>query len=111
MGLMKLPDADDRRVEENLFMSILVDLGVTYQRVLGLESALAFFRCQSIPMQMASRILSKNGPRRLTVSEKNAVEADMARQIGLAQDELHRRCSRGHASNANKGNDGNSERD
>ena len=81
MVFMKLHDAGDRRIEENLFLSILVDLGVTYQRVLGLESALAFFRCQAIPMQLASRILTSNGPRRPTVSEKNAMGADLTGQM------------------------------
>lgn len=62
----------DRRTPENLYLSILVDLGVTYKRILGREAADKFFDEQVVPAWVVARVLSQHGPRRLTDGEVSA---------------------------------------
>ena len=59
----------DRRAEESLYASILIDLGVTYEEQLGPERARAFFVAQQIPGPIVDRVLAHNAPRRLTARE------------------------------------------
>lgn len=60
----------EQRRPENLFLSLLVDLGATYHRVFGPDDALDFLRSHSIPPEIADRITSQYPMRRLTVLEQ-----------------------------------------
>lgn len=71
----------DRRAERNFYLSILVDLGVTYKRTLGLESARAFLGTQDIPVAVVNRILSADSQRRLTDWEEKARTVSIDREI------------------------------
>jgi hypothetical protein len=61
---------NERRAEESLYAAILVDLGITYKRLLGLAQAQEFFRTQGVPLPIADRILTGGERRRLTVWEQ-----------------------------------------
>lgn len=62
----------DRRRRANHYLSILVDLGVTYRRALGEASALAFYADHGVPEDLAGRVLGRNSSRRLTGWEADA---------------------------------------
>ncbi|ATQ76488.1 hypothetical protein CR152_19640 [Massilia violaceinigra] len=47
-------------------MSLLVDLGVTYDRTLSRQVALAYFRASEVPVAVAERVLLGAATRRLT---------------------------------------------
>ncbi len=68
----------ERRSADNLYLSILVDVGVTYQRTLGQQSAAHFLRSQEIPAAVSERVLGQGTPRRMTDLEirthRNAIE-------------------------------------
>jgi hypothetical protein len=70
ISMHQVPQQLDRRAEESLYASILVDLGVTYKQQLGAERARAFFIAQQIPGPIVDRILANNAPRRLTEWEQ-----------------------------------------
>lgn len=71
----------DRRTAENLYLSILVDLAVTYKRTLGQESARMFFSAHEIPPPVVTRILASDCPRRLTEWEECAKRVEADREI------------------------------
>jgi hypothetical protein len=71
----------DRRSPENLYLSILVDLGVTYKRTLGDLPARNFFGQHDIPHELIARILSTDPPRRLTEWEKSAMRMSLTRNL------------------------------
>lgn len=60
----------DQREPENLYLSLLVDLGATYQRVFGAEAALDFLRNHRVPPEIVDRIVSCNPIRSLAVLER-----------------------------------------
>lgn len=68
----------ERRRADNLYLSILVDVGVTYQRTLGPQSAAHFLRNQDIPPTVSERVLGQDTPRRMTDWEirthRNAIQ-------------------------------------
>lgn len=59
-------NAPDRRQCDNSGLSLLVDLGVTYDRTLSRQVALAYFRASDIPPAVVERVLQGVGMRRLT---------------------------------------------
>lgn len=59
-------ELQERRRHENQYVSILVDLGVTYRRTLGDSVAWSFFRANEIGAEVASRVMSSDCERRLT---------------------------------------------
>ena len=59
-------NAPDRRQCDNSGLSLLVDLGVTYDRTLSRQVALAYFRASDIPPAVVERVLQGAGSRRLT---------------------------------------------
>lgn len=61
----------EQRRPGNLYLSMLVDLGVTYRRVFGADAALDFLRTHRVPLQIAHRIISQDPLRRLTVLERH----------------------------------------
>jgi hypothetical protein len=69
----------ERRTDDNLYVSILVDLGVTYERILGPESAREFFVTQVIPLAIVKRILSTTEPRRQTEWERTVTPPEANR--------------------------------
>ena len=71
----------DRRIAENFYLSILVDLAVTYKRTLGQESARLFFAEHEVPPPVVTRILASESPRRLTEWEECAKRVDANREI------------------------------
>lgn len=71
----------DRRCKENMYLSILVDLGVTYRRTLGEEAAREFFDDHDIPANLIVRVLAKKAKRRLT--EWEAVARDQSRALEI----------------------------
>ncbi|HEX8614117.1 MAG TPA: hypothetical protein VF800_22805 [Telluria sp.] len=60
MGVFKKQNAVDRRSHENLYMSLLVDVGTTYRRTLGVEPARTFLREQAVPACLVKRILAQD---------------------------------------------------
>lgn len=71
----------DRRCKENMYLSILVDLGVTYRRTLGEAAAREFFDDHDIPSNLALRVLAKKTKRRLT--EWEVVARDQSRALEI----------------------------
>lgn len=71
----------DRRSPENLYLSILVDLGVTYKRTLGRESARAFFNEHEIPHPVVMRVMADEPPRRRTMWEESALRSETEREM------------------------------
>lgn len=63
------PCSEQRR-PDNLYLSMLVDLGVTYQRVFGADAARDFLRAHHVAQRIADRIISEAQLRRLTVLER-----------------------------------------
>ncbi|WP_157778619.1 hypothetical protein [Massilia violaceinigra] len=59
-------NAPDRRQCDNSGLSLLVDLGVTYDRTLSRQVALAYFRASEVPVAVAERVLLGAATRRLT---------------------------------------------
>lgn len=70
MSKRRTREPTDQRQPENLYLSLLVDLGATYQRVFGADIALDFLRNHRIPPKIVDRIVSHNPTRRLTVLER-----------------------------------------
>lgn len=68
----------ERRHADNLYLSILVDVGVTYNGTLGLQCAAHFLRSQDIPATVSERVLGQDTPRRMTDWEirthRNAIQ-------------------------------------
>lgn len=60
----------EQRCPRNLYLSILVDVGVTYCRTLGESAARNFLKAQSIPENITQRVLSGNIERRQTDRER-----------------------------------------
>ncbi|RSZ56268.1 hypothetical protein HF313_22140 [Massilia atriviolacea] len=56
----------ERRQCDNSALSLLVDLGVTYDRTLSRQVALAYFRASDIPPAVVERVLQGAATRRLT---------------------------------------------
>lgn len=81
MDSYKRHTVSDRRTAENLYLSILVDLAVTYKRTLGQESARMFFAAHEIPPPVVTRILAQECPRRLTEWEECAKRVEANRGI------------------------------
>jgi hypothetical protein len=73
MVSFKRKSAPDRRSPENLYLSILVDVGVTYKRTLGRDAAHAFFNAQDIPHPVFMRVMADQSPRRQTLWEESAM--------------------------------------
>ena len=73
--------AANRRCKENMYLSILVDLGVTYRRTLGEAAAREFFDDHGIPANVAQRVLATRSKRRLTEWESVARDQSIAREI------------------------------
>lgn len=71
----------DRRYKENMYLSILVDLGVTYRRILGEAAALEFFDDHGVPPNLVLRVLAKKAQRRLTEWETVARDQSRAMEI------------------------------
>lgn len=59
-------NAPNRRQCDNNGLSLLVDLGVTYDRALSRQVALAYFRASDIPSAVVERVLQGASTRRLT---------------------------------------------
>lgn len=53
------PKTEHRR-PDNLYLSLLVDLGATYQRVFGPEAAIDFLRHHGVPEQIVARVVALN---------------------------------------------------
>lgn len=77
--LFDTPDKPDQRQSANLYLSILIDVGVTYKRALGDAAARAFFAEQAIPNPIALRVMADNPARRLTDWERHARQASLSR--------------------------------
>ena len=60
-------------------MSILIDLGVTYKRTLGIDPARNFFDKHDIPHGLISRVLAADSQRRLTEWEECAMRMELTR--------------------------------
>lgn len=61
----KRPKMEHRR-PDNLYLSLLVDLGATYQRVFGPEAAIDFMRHHGVPEQIVARVAALNPLRRIS---------------------------------------------
>jgi hypothetical protein len=81
----------DRRTQENFYLSILIDLGVTYKRTLGEDPARNFFQQHDIPHELMARILSTDTPRRLTEWEASAMRVELSRNL----DATRASCTKG----------------
>ena len=66
MNIFDQAEVTDRRRKENVYLSILVDLGVTYRRTLGLDPARSFFNDHGVPGDVAARVFERKGARRPT---------------------------------------------
>ena len=68
----------ERRRADNLYLSILVDVGVSYKHTLGQQSAVHFLRSQDIPAAVSERVLGQDTQRRMTDLEirthRNAIQ-------------------------------------
>lgn len=71
----------ERRYKENMYLSILVDLGVTYRRTLGEAAAREFFDDHAVPPNLVLRVLAKKAKRRLTEWEAVARDQSVAMEI------------------------------
>lgn len=71
MQALKKQNVFDRRNPENLYLSMLVDLGMTYKRTLGLQPARIFLHDQQVPVTVVSRILASDTQRRRAHEEIN----------------------------------------
>lgn len=81
MPIFESQNVFDRRTEQNFYLSILVDLAVTYKRTLGSQSARTFLATQDIPENVVRRILSADARRRLTEWEEKAKAVSIDREI------------------------------
>ena len=72
---MKFGKRKKRPVEQrnpgNLYLSLLVDVGVSYNSALGEEAAKDFFARQQVPRWVMTRVLRGPQARRLTEREKH----------------------------------------
>ena len=60
----KLPAGEDRRQSSNHVLSVLIDVGLTYQRTHGDAVARQFYASRGIPEEVAARVLSRSNGRR-----------------------------------------------
>lgn len=56
--------ATDRRLASNHILTVLVDLGLTYQKTHGDAVARQFYASRGIPDELAARVLSRQQGRR-----------------------------------------------
>jgi hypothetical protein len=70
-------NAPDRRQCDNSGLSLLVDLGVTYDRTLSRQVALAYFHASDIPPAVVERVLQGTATRRLTDWEQLHLNKDI----------------------------------
>jgi hypothetical protein len=59
----QLPGAD-RRLPSNHCLSVLIDVGLTYQKTHGDQVARQFYASRGIPEALAARVLSRSSGRR-----------------------------------------------
>jgi hypothetical protein len=69
----------ERRRAENLYVSILVDVGVTYRSTMGKEVASDFFDTHGVPKAVAGRVLADTTGRRQTENERRLQDAPQAK--------------------------------
>lgn len=86
MAKSNVPTRLERRRMENLYTSILVDVGVTYRHSLGEEVASTFLDTHGVPVAVAGRVLASSAQRRPTETER--------RLRASPQADLH--CTSGH---------------
>jgi hypothetical protein len=55
----------DRRLASNHCLSVLIDVGLTYQKTHGDSVARQFYASRGISEELAARVLSRSGGRRL----------------------------------------------
>ena len=84
--MKKNRDTLDRRTPENFYLSILIDIGVTYERALGMDHAEMFCRKHEIPHALLTRILAPDAQRRLTDWEQCALRAELQRRLSTDHD-------------------------
>lgn len=60
----KLPAGADRRQASNHVLSVLIDVGLTYQKTHGNAVARQFYASRGIPEELAARVLSRPSGRR-----------------------------------------------
>ena len=58
----------DRRQAFNHVLSVLIDVGLTYQKTHGDAVARQFYASRGIPEELAARVLSRSSGRRMTKS-------------------------------------------
>lgn len=58
----------DRRLASNHCLSVLIDVGLTYQKTHGDSVARQFYASRGIPEELAARVLSRSNARRLSKS-------------------------------------------
>ena len=66
----KLLRPSEQRRPVNLYLSILVDVGLAYQSALGDAAARDFFARQPVPGAVCARVLSDQARRRRTAREQ-----------------------------------------
>ena len=65
LSLMDMPGpATDRRLASNHILSVLIDVGLTYQKTHGDAVARQFYASRGIPDDLAARVLSRSQERR-----------------------------------------------
>lgn len=57
--------APDRRLPSNHILSVLIDVGLTYQKTHGDTVARQFYASRGIPDDLAARVLSRSQGRRV----------------------------------------------
>lgn len=58
----------DRRQASNHILSVLIDVGLTYQKTHGDKVARQFYASRGIPEELVARVLSRSSGRRLAKS-------------------------------------------
>lgn len=58
----------DRRLASNHILSVLIEVGLTYQKTHGDAVARQFYVSRGIPDALAARVLTRSGDRRLVKS-------------------------------------------
>jgi hypothetical protein len=58
----------DRRLASNHILSVLIDVGLTYQKTHGDTVARQFYASRGIPEELVARVLSRSSGRRLAKS-------------------------------------------
>ena len=62
---MEMQAAADRRQTSNHVLTVLIDVGLTYQKTHGDTVARQFYASRGIPDELAARVLSRSGAHRL----------------------------------------------